>query len=121
MIIHLLHHTHPNMLSATRSGNAFRRGRRGAHTSSRSAYFVTSPRVGRECIDLQLNAVRVTSPVSYMAVALIPTFGRLYGTLDTFCATDHDGLLKAPGSMTVQAEQIFEKAHSISGHRRKSL
>jgi hypothetical protein len=48
------------------------------------------------------------------------TFGRLYGTLDTVCATDHDGLLKAPGRMTVEAAQIFEKAHSISGHRRKS-
>jgi hypothetical protein len=105
----------------TRSGNAFRRGRRGARTSSTSAYFVTSPRVGREYIDLQLNAVRVTPPVSHMAAALIPTFGRLYGTLDAFCATDHDGLLKAPGRMTVEAEQIFEKAHSISGHRRKSL
>ena len=78
--------------SMTQSGSAFRRGRRGAHTSSRSAYFVTSLRVGREYIDLQLNAVRVTPPVSHMAAALIPTFGRLYGTLDTFCATDHDGL-----------------------------
>ena len=68
----------------TRSGNAFRRGRRGARTSSTSAYFVTSPRVGREYIDLQLNAVRVTPPVSHMAVALIPTFGRLYGTLHAF-------------------------------------
>jgi hypothetical protein len=76
--------------------------------------------VGREYIDLQLDAVRVTPPVSHMAAALIPTFGRLYGTLDTFCATDHDGLLKAPGRMTVEAAQIFEKAHSISGHRRKS-
>jgi hypothetical protein len=105
----------------TRSRNAFRRGRRGARTSSTSAYFVTSPRVGREYIDLQLNAVRVTPPVSHMAAALIPTFGRLYGTLDAFCATDHDGLLKAPGRMTVEAVQIFEKAHSISGHRCKSL
>jgi hypothetical protein len=97
--------------------NVFRGGRRGARTSSRSAYFVTSPRVGREYIDLQLNAVRVTPPVSHMAAALIPTFGRLYGTLDAFCATDHDGLLKVPGRMTVQAAY----AHSISGHRRKSL
>ena len=108
--------------SMTRSGNAFRRGRRGAHTSSRSTYFVISPRVGREYIDLQLNAVRVTPPVSHMAVALIPTFGRLYGTLDAFCATDDDGLLKAPGCMmTVEAAQIFEKAHSVSGHGCKSL
>jgi hypothetical protein len=90
-------------------------------TSSRSAYFVTSPQVGREYIDLQLNAIRVTPPVSHMAAALIPTFGRLYGTLDSFCATDHDGQLKAPRRMTVEAAQIFEKAHSISGHRCKSL
>jgi hypothetical protein len=89
--------------------------------SSRSAYFVTSPQVRREYIDLQLNAVRVTPPVSHMAAALIPAFGRLYGTLNASCATDHDGLLKAPGRMTVQAAQIFEKAHSISGHRCKSL
>jgi hypothetical protein len=82
---------------------------------------VTSPQVGREYIDLQLNAVRVTPPVSHMAAALIPAFGRLYGTLNASCATDHDGLLKAPGRMTVQAAQIFEKAHSISGHRCKSL
>jgi hypothetical protein len=52
---------------------------------------VTSPRLGRENIDLQLNAVRMTPPVSHIAAALIPTFGRLYGTLDAFCATDHDG------------------------------
>jgi hypothetical protein len=103
--------------SMTQSGNAFRRGRRGAHTSSRSAYFVTSLRVGREYIDLQLNAVHESATWQWR----IPTFGRLYGTLDAFCATDHDGLLKAPGRMTVQAAQIFEKAHSISGHRRKSL
>ena len=69
--------------------------------SSRSAYFVTSPQVRREYIDLQLNAVRVTPPVSHMAAALIPAFGRLYGTLNASCATDHDGLLKAPGRMTV--------------------
>jgi hypothetical protein len=56
-----------------------------------------------------------------MTAALKPTFGRLYGTLDALCATDHDGLLEAPGCMTVEAEQIFEKAHSISGHGCKSL
>jgi len=43
--------------------------------------------VGREYIDLQLNAVRVTPPVSHMAAALIPTFGRLFGTFDAFRAT----------------------------------
>jgi hypothetical protein len=56
-----------------------------------------------------------------MAAALKPTFGRFYGTLDASCATDHDGLLEAPRCMTVEAEQIFEKAHSISGHGSKSL
>ena len=70
---------------------------------------MTSPRVGREYIDLKLNAVRVTPPVSHMAVALIPTFGRLYGTLHAFCATDHDGLLKAPGRVTVEAGRFLKK------------
>jgi hypothetical protein len=51
-----------------------------------------------------------------MDEALIPTFGGRYGTLDAPCATDHDALLKAPVCMTVDAEQIFKKAHSISAH-----
>jgi hypothetical protein len=51
-----------------------------------------------------------------MDEALIPTFGGLYGTLDAPCATHHDALLKAPVCMTVDAEQIFKKARSISAH-----
>jgi hypothetical protein len=56
-----------------------------------------------------------------MAEAFIPKFGRLYGAVDASRATDHDGLLEAPECMTVEAEKIFEKAHSISAHGCKSL
>ena len=40
----------------------------------------------------------------------------LNGPPGTFCTTDHDALLKTPVVMTIDAEQIFEKAHSISAH-----
>jgi hypothetical protein len=56
-----------------------------------------------------------------MAVALIPTLGRRYGTFDAFRATDYDALLKAPVGMTIEAEQIFEKDHSISYSCKTSL
>jgi hypothetical protein len=56
-----------------------------------------------------------------MAEALIPTFRRFYSTFDAFRATDHDSLLQAPECMTVEAEQIFEKSHSVSAHGYKSL
>ena len=50
-----------------------------------------------------------------------PVFGRLDGTVGVFGATDHDALLEASELMTVGAEQVFEKAHSISAHDYKSL
>ena len=50
-----------------------------------------------------------------------PVFGRLDGTVGVFSATDHDALLEASELMTVGAEQVFEKAHSISAHDYKSL
>ena len=39
-----------------------------------------------------------------------------YCTLHALCATDHNTLLEALVCMTVDAEQIFEKDHSISAH-----
>jgi hypothetical protein len=39
-----------------------------------------------------------------------------YCTLHALCATDHNTLLEALVRMTVDAEQIFEKDHSISAH-----
>jgi len=65
-------------------------------------------------IHLQLNAVRVKSPIDRMAVSFKPTFSRLHGPLDASGATDHDTLLQAPELMTIGAEQIFEKADSIA-------
>ena len=67
-------------------------------------------------LDLQLNPVRVKPPITHMAAALIQTFRGLNGPFGTFCTTDHDALLKTPVVMTIDAEQIFEKAHSISAH-----
>jgi hypothetical protein len=55
-------------------------------------------------------------PVSQMAAAFKPTFRRLDGTIGASGATDHDALLEAPELMPVRAEQVFEKAHSISAH-----
>jgi hypothetical protein len=56
-------------------------------------------------------------PVNYLAEALIPTLGCLYGAVDASRAADNDGLLEAPGCITVKAKYIFEKAHAIShGH-----
>jgi hypothetical protein len=55
-------------------------------------------------------------PVSQMAAAFEPTFGHLDGTVGAFCAADHDALLEASELMPVGAEQVFEKAHSISAH-----
>ena len=78
-------------------------------------------RLGRWWIDLQFNAVGVKPPVSHMAVALIPTLGRRYGTFDGFRAMDYNALLKAPIGMTIEAEQIFEKDHSISHSCKISL
>ena len=75
----------------------------------------------RSEIDLQLHTVGMESPVSQMATAFKPTFGRLDGTVGVFSATDHDALLEASELMTVGAEQVFEKAHSISAHDYKSL
>ncbi|MGC1358004.1 MAG: hypothetical protein WA851_19835, partial [Xanthobacteraceae bacterium] len=69
-----------------------------------------------EQIDLQFEAVRVQPPVSYMAPARIQTLCSLDGTFDALCATDHNALLNALVRMTVDAEQSFEKAHSISAH-----
>jgi hypothetical protein len=60
------------------------------------------------------------SPVSQMAVAFKPTFGRLDGTVDASGATDHDALLEASELMPVGAEQVFEKVHSIPAHDCKS-
>jgi hypothetical protein len=51
-----------------------------------------------------------------MAAALVATFCSLYGTFGAPCATDHNALLEAPVRMTVDAEQTFEKDHSISAH-----
>jgi hypothetical protein len=56
-----------------------------------------------------------------MAVTFKPSFGRLDGTVDASGATDHDALLEASELMPVGAEQVFEKAHSISAHDCKSL
>jgi hypothetical protein len=56
-----------------------------------------------------------------MAAAFKPTFGRLDGTVNASGATDHDALLEASELMPVGAEQVFEKAHSISAHDYKSL
>jgi hypothetical protein len=78
--------------------------------------------LGRWWINLQFNAVGAKSPASHMAVAvLIPALGRRYGTFDAFRATDYDALLKAPVGMTIEAEQIFEKDHSISHSCKTSL
>ena len=55
-------------------------------------------------------------PVSYTTAALVPTFRSLYGTFDAPCATDHNALLEALVWMPIDAEQTFEKDHSISGH-----
>jgi hypothetical protein len=57
----------------------------------------------------------------HMASTFIPTFGRLYGTINVFRATDHDALLKAPELMAIGTEQVFEKAHLILGHGCKSV
>ena len=75
----------------------------------------------RSDIDLQLHTVGMESPVSQMAAAFQPTFGRFDGTVGTFGAADHDALLEASELMPVGAEQVFEKAHSISAHDYKSL
>jgi hypothetical protein len=56
-----------------------------------------------------------------MAVTFKPSFGRLDGTVDASGATDHYALLEASELMPVGAEQVFEKAHSISAHDCKSL
>ena len=67
-------------------------------------------------IHLQLNTVRVKPPISHTAAAFKSTLGRLDGPFDASSATDHDTLLEALACMTVDAEQIFKKAHSISAH-----
>ena len=69
-----------------------------------------------EQINFHFAAVRAQPPVSHMAAALVPTFCSLYCTLHALCATDHNTLLEALVCMTVDAEQIFEKDHSISAH-----
>ncbi|MDE2283907.1 MAG: hypothetical protein KGK33_04755 [Hyphomicrobiales bacterium] len=69
-----------------------------------------------EQIDLQFEAVRVQPPVSHTTLARIQTLGSFEGTFNVLCATDHNALLEAFVGMTVDAEQIFEKAHSISAH-----
>jgi hypothetical protein len=43
-------------------------------------------------------------------------FADLYGTFGAPCATDHNALLEALVWMTIDAEQAFEKDHSISEH-----
>jgi hypothetical protein len=58
----------------------------------------------------------VEPPVSHTAAALVPTFGSLYSTFGAPCATDHNALLEALVWMTIDAEQAFEKDHSISEH-----
>jgi|SRR6516164_3147078 len=70
----------------------------------------------RSEIDLQLHTVGMESPVSQMAAAFKPTFGRLDGAVSAFSAADHDALLEASELMPVGTEQVFEKAHSISAH-----
>jgi hypothetical protein len=70
----------------------------------------------RSEIDLQLHTIGVEPPVSQMAAAFKPTFGRLDGAVDAFGAADHDALLEASELVPVGAEQVFEKAHSISAH-----
>jgi hypothetical protein len=69
-----------------------------------------------EQIDFHFEAVCVKPPVSHMAAALVPTFCSLHGTFGAPCATDHNALLEALVRMTIDAEQAFEKNHSISGH-----
>jgi hypothetical protein len=51
-----------------------------------------------------------------MAAAFKPTFRRLDGTVGGFSAADHDALLEASELMTLGADQVFEKADSISAH-----
>jgi hypothetical protein len=58
----------------------------------------------------------VEPPVSQVAAAFKPAFGRLDGTIGAFGATDHDALLEASELMPVGTEQVFEKTHSISAH-----
>jgi hypothetical protein len=70
----------------------------------------------RSEIDLQLHTVGMEFPVSQMAAAFKPPFGRLDGTVGASGATDHDALLEASELMPIGAEQVFEKAHSISAH-----
>ena len=65
-------------------------------------------------IDFHFEAVRVKPPVSDAAAALIPALCSLYGAFGAPCATDHNALLEALVWMTVDAEQAFEKDHSIS-------
>ena len=69
-----------------------------------------------EQIDFHFKSVCVKPPVSHTAAALVPTFCSLYGTFDAPCATDHNALLKVLVWMTVDAEQAFEKDHSIAAH-----
>jgi hypothetical protein len=71
--------------------------------------------------DLQLHTVGVEPPISQMAAAFKPTFGRLNGTVGASGATDHDALLEASELMPVGAELVFEKVHSIPAHDCKSL
>jgi hypothetical protein len=62
----------------------------------------------------------VKPPISHLAAALVPPLGSLYRPFDASGATDDDALLKAPACTTVDAEQIFEKAHSILAHGSES-
>jgi len=67
-------------------------------------------------LQCQAGGERIPGISDATAAAFKSTFGPLDGPFDASGATDHDTLLQALKSVTVRAEQSFEKTNPIA-HR----